>query len=168
MTKDADLPPEHPAALNARDDHGCFGCGRLNPHSLRLRFYPLADGDGVWAPFTPAPVHEGYAGIVHGGIITTVLDEVMAWSLYTREVWAMTARMSVTFRQPVVTGVPARAIGWLVSDRGRLLDVAAELRRDADDVLLAEATGTFARVPEAQARAWEARYLADPSAEPNR
>ena len=147
------------ARINAIDDHNCFGCGRLNPHGLRLTLYRLGDGEGVWAPFTPERDHEGYAGLTHGGIISTVLDEVMAWTLYAREVWAVTVRMSVAFRRPVEVGEPTRAVGSLVADRGRLVEVAGQLRRERDGVVLAEATATFARVPQAQALAWRERYL---------
>ena len=149
----------HGAKINAIDDHRCFGCGRLNPHGLRLTFFRLADGTGVWAPFTPQRDHEGYAGLTHGGIISTVLDEVMAWSLYDREVWAVTARMSVAFRRPVEVGEPTRAVGAMVADRGRLVEVAGQLLRARDGVVLADAAGTFARVPAAQALAWRERYL---------
>ena len=145
--------------LNVRDDHHCFGCGRLNPHGLQLDFYPLADGDGLWATFTPTQVHEGFAGVVHGGIVTAVLDEIMGWAVFVRGAWAVTGRLTISFRKPVEVGVPTRAVGRVVADRGRLLDVAAELRRAADDLLLADATATFARVPEEQARAWRERYL---------
>ena len=153
--------PETPF-LGVRDDHGCFGCGRLNPHGLRLRFAATADGEGVWAPFTPRSVDEGFAGVVHGGIVTAVLDEAMAWALYARGVWAMTGRIEVRFRRPVEIGVPTRATGRLVADRGRALEVAGDVRCEADGVVLAEATATFVRVPAEQARAWEERYLGMP------
>jgi acyl-coenzyme A thioesterase PaaI-like protein len=143
----------------ARNDHYCFGCGHQNPAGLRLTFYEREDGAGVWAPWTPARESEGYAGIVHGGIITTVLDEVMAWSLYQRGIWAVTGKLMVTFRRPVEVGVPTRAEGMFVRDRGRVIEVAGQIRRDADDALLAEATATFLRVPERQAQAWRDRYL---------
>lgn len=145
--------------LATRDDHHCFGCGRLNPHGLHLVFAPLAKGDGVAAPFTPRAVHEGFFGVVHGGIITAVLDEAMGWAVFARDIWAVTGKLAVTFRQPVAVGVPTRTIGRVVADRGRLLDVAAELRRTDDDALLADATATFVRVPESQAQAWRDRYL---------
>jgi acyl-coenzyme A thioesterase PaaI-like protein len=144
--------------INIADDHYCFGCGRLNPFGLRLQFYPLPEGNGVWAPFTPAREHEGYMGMTHGGIISTVLDEVMAWSLYNIGAWAVTARMSVAFKHPIEVGVPARAIGRIVADRGRLLDVTGTIERESDGVVLAEATALFARVPKGQADAWAARY----------
>lgn len=148
--------------LNGRDDHHCFGCGQLNPYGLKLSFFPLPteEGEGVWTPWTPRRVHEGFTGIVHGGIITTVLDEVMAWALYQRQIWAVTGRINVSFRRPVEVGVPMRAIGRVVHDRGRLLDLSGELRRTDTDELLASATATFVRVPADQAKEWEDRYVA--------
>lgn len=147
--------------LNSADDHYCFGCGRLNPSGLHLHFFPLEEGEGVWAPFTPAREQEGYMGMVHGGIISTVLDEVMAWSLYRRDIWAVTGRMSMSFKRPVEVGVETRAIGRLVNDRGRLIDVRGELVRMSDGQILAEAEAVFARVPESQAKAWRDRYQPD-------
>jgi acyl-coenzyme A thioesterase PaaI-like protein len=151
--------------LNVRDDHYCFGCGRLNPWGLKLSFYERADGTGLWAPWTPVRQHEGYDGIVHGGIITAVLDEVMAWTAYRQRIWAVTGKIAVSFRRPVEIGVPTRASGRIVADRGRILELAGELRRESDGELLAEATGTFVRVPAAQARDWQRRYLRDISQE---
>ena len=152
--------------LAIRDDHRCFGCGRLNPHGLHLAFYALPDGSGLWTPFTPTPDHEGFQGIAHGGIVTALLDEVMGWTVFARDVWAVTARIAVDFRHPVAVGVPTRAIGRVVADRRRLLDAAAELRRDHDDLLLATATATFVRVPASQAAAWRDRYLGDAQTPP--
>ena len=146
-------------AAEVRDDHGCFGCGRLNPHGLRLRFAPPPNGDGVEAEFTPRPEDEGYGGMVHGGIVTTLLDEAMAWAISARGIWAVTAKIEVRFRRPVAIGAPLRALGWLATDRGRLLEAVAELRAEADGELLAEATATFARVSAEQERDWRERYL---------
>lgn len=147
--------------INGADDHYCFGCGRLNPYGLKLHFYPLPEGDGVWAPFTPQREREGYLGIVHGGIIATLLDEAMAWALYRLDIWAVTGKMSLSFRKPVEVGVPARAIGRLKADRGRILEVAGELVREADGTVLAEAEAIFVRVPKSQAEEWRARYQPD-------
>lgn len=145
--------------VNIANDHHCFGCGRLNRHGLQLRFFANDDGKGVWAPFTPTSAFEGYERVVHGGIVCTILDEVMAWSLYREATWAVTGQLSTRFRKPVLVGVPVRAIGRILRDRGRVIEVRGEIRRDADGQLLAEATGTFFRVPEAQAAAWNERYL---------
>jgi uncharacterized protein (TIGR00369 family) len=148
--------------INAADDHYCFGCGRFNPNGLHLHFYPVeGDPSAVWAPFTPQREHEGYMGMVHGGIISTILDEVMAWSLYRLDVWAVTGKLSINFRKPVEIGVATRAIGRIVEDRGRLIDVAGTLIREADGTVLAESQAVFARVPKNQAEAWRGRYLPD-------
>ena len=148
-----------PTRIVTRNDHFCFGCGHLNPSGLRLTFYEREDGAGVWAPWTAAREHEGYAGIVHGGIVTAVLDEIMAWTLYRQDIWAVTGKIAVTFRKPIKVGEPTRALGEVRRDRGRVTEAAGQLRRASDGLLLAEATATFLRVPEAQARAWRERYL---------
>ena len=158
MSSSAAIPSaEQP--LIVRDDHFCFGSGRLNAHGLQLHFAVTPERDGVWAPFTPSRAHEGFAAIVHGGIVTAVLDEVMGWALFARGIWAVTATIEVKFRKPVAVDVATRAIGRISRDRGRILQVSGELRRESDDLLLAQATGSFVRVPESQAQAWRDRYL---------
>ena len=145
--------------INVANDHHCFGCGRLNAHGLQLTFFPDEDGSGVWATWTPTSAFEGYEGVIHGGIVCTILDEVMAWSLYRRRIWAVTGQLSTRFRRPVRVGEPVRAVGMILKDRGRTIEVRGELRRDEDGALLAEATALFVRVPAAQAAAWNERYL---------
>jgi acyl-coenzyme A thioesterase PaaI-like protein len=81
-------------------DHNCFGCGNANPTGLRLRFRPYGE-DGVWANFTTTLNHEGYVGMTHGGIISTVMDEAMSWAVTHGGDLGVTARMSLTFRRPV-------------------------------------------------------------------
>lgn len=150
--------------LEVRRDHYCFGCGRENPHGLKLTFFEASDG-GVWAPWTPVRENEGFTGIAHGGIITTVLDEVMGWAVYHRKIWAVTGTLNVRFRKPVVIGVPARASARIVAEHGRKIEVTADLRNESGDVVLADAQAVFIRVPEQQARAWQERYF-DPAAAP--
>jgi len=147
--------------LNPRSDvtdHHCFGCGRLNEHGLRLELRPDPQGDGVYARFVPSPRTEGYTGMVHGGIITTVLDEVMAWSLARHEIWAVTGQLTTRYRKPIALGEATTATGYLVRDRGRAIEMRGEIRRDADGTLLADAAATFIRVPPAQAAEWRSRY----------
>ena len=146
--------------INVDMDHNCFGCGRLNAYGLQLTFYPHEQG-GVWAPFVPAERFEGYTGMVHGGVISTVLDEVMAWSLYRKQVWAVTGALNVRYRSPIRVGEKTQAVGWQVDQRGRRIEMAGEIRRDSDGAVLARATATFVQVPEAQAAEWRARYLRD-------
>lgn len=149
---------EPAAQITIDAEHNCFGCGRLNQHGLRLSFFPHERG-GVQASFTPARRFEGYDGMVHGGVISAVLDEVMAWSLYRHETWAVTGELTVRYRAPVRVGEPTRAIGWLVSRRGRRIEMAGELLRVSDATLLARASAVFVTVPDSQAESWRQRYL---------
>ena len=157
--RDVPAPAPEPAAANGRaDDHNCFGCGRRNDAGLRLSFTDDPDGNGVRATFIPAAHVEGYTGMVHGGIITTVLDEVMAWSLYRYGIWAVTGSLTTRYRMPIRIGQPTQATGTIVRDRGRVIELRGEIRDQDDGRVLAEATATFVRVPEDQAKAWLDRY----------
>lgn len=146
--------------VNTQTDHGCFGCGEKNPIGLRLAFYPLGDDaeSGVEATFTPAVEHEGYHRMTHGGIISTVLDEAMSWAVVAGGRLVVTSRMELRFRRPVPVGEPVRVVAQIVRDRGRLVETRGEIR-DQAGVVLAEATGTFMRVSEAQQQEWEAIYF---------
>lgn len=146
-----------PDRLSATEHH-CFGCGHLNPHGLKLPLVPDPDGEGVIAEFVPDRFSEGYTGMVHGGIVTTVLDEVMAWSLYRHRIWAVTGELTTRYRKPIVIGESTLARGFIVQDKGRAILMRGEIRRRADGVVLAEARATFIRVPERQRLEWEQRY----------
>lgn len=145
------------AVQAVRFDHACFGCGDDNPIGLHLRFAPT--DDGVSAPFTPATVHRGFDGIVHGGIFSTLPDEAMAWATTSAGVWSVTAELSVRFKEPLSVGVPTTVRAPVTEKRGRIIEAAGELTRDRDGAIVAAATGTFVRVSDAVAIAWESRYL---------
>ncbi|MFT4037894.1 MAG: PaaI family thioesterase [Thermomicrobiales bacterium] len=147
--------------LAIRDDHGCFGCGAANPHGLHLAF--TVDADGVAAAFTPLAVHQGYEQVVHGGIISTLLDEAMAWAVAAQGVWAVTGEMQVRFRAPLHVGEAVTLRGRVTDARSRAVNAAGEITRDADGQRIATATALFVRVPAATEAAWRARYLAPES-----
>lgn len=125
----------------------CFACGIDSEKGLRLRFR-FENGDAV-AEFTPELDHQGYPGFTHGGVVAAVLDEAMGWAVYGTGVWAMTARMQMRFRDSVPLLEPLVVRGSVTKSRGRLLNARAELRH-RDGRLLAEAEGTFLRVPESR------------------
>ncbi len=152
------MDDEDSVRTGPENDHNCFGCGRLNDHGLQLDLLPNPSGDGMMAAFVPPLRTEGYTGLVHGGIITTVLDEVMAWSLYRHGIWAVTGQLATRYRKPITLGERTTATGYIVRVRRRAIEMRGEIRRDMDNALLAEATATFIRVPEEQARAWQDRY----------
>ncbi len=143
--------------IAVRDDHNCFGCGAGNPWGLHLIFFAEPEG-AMLSHWTPALNHQGYDGMVHGGIISTVFDEVMAWAVTNAGIWAVTGRLSTTYRKPVEIGIPTIARAEVGPVTSRTVDVTATIRREADGLLLAEASARFIRVSQQQADAWQAQY----------
>jgi acyl-coenzyme A thioesterase PaaI-like protein len=150
------------ALLSVRADHDCFGCGARNPIGLKLRF--SANGDGVSASFTPAPPHQGYEDVIHGGIISTLLDEAMAWAVAAQGIWAVTGEMRVRFRQPLHVGQLVTVVGRVGEERGRVVTAAGAISLDTDGSTIATATGIFVRVDKETEAAWRARYLSEQNA----
>ncbi|HEX5166075.1 MAG TPA: PaaI family thioesterase [Thermomicrobiales bacterium] len=150
---DTSVPPINDDTI----DHHCFGCGNQNPMGLRLRFRPLSD-ESVWATFTPTRDHEGYMGMTHGGIISTVLDEAMSWAVTHAGDLGVTARMSVTFRKPIRLGQQIRVEATVVGRKARAIDTHAVVYDAATEQPLAEADGRFMRVTAEQAAAWRSAY----------
>jgi acyl-coenzyme A thioesterase PaaI-like protein len=136
--------------------HHCFACGALNEHGIHLDLH--VDGDRCWTELALPDRFQGWDGIAHGGIICTVLDEVMAWSLAATDNWGLTARMGVDFKRPVRLGVPIRGEGWVTSVRRRLVETAARLIDPATDEVLATATATYVAADAARKAELQARY----------
>jgi uncharacterized protein (TIGR00369 family) len=136
--------------------HNCFACGTLNAHGLQLELHAAADR--AWADLAVPERFEGWNGIVHGGILCTVLDEVMAWSFVTRDIWGVTARMNVEFRRPVAVRQAIHAEGRVVEVRRRLILVEGEIRDAGDGTLLARAEGTYVGASEARKAELKSRY----------
>ena len=137
-------------------DHWCFACGRLNPAGMHLDFG--VSRDRAEASYTALQRHEGYDGVIHGGVVTALLDEAMGWAIFHQGIWAVTARINVTFRHPARVGEELRVVGEVVRDRGRLLETHGMLARAADREVLAEADATFLRMPADSRRRLERRY----------
>ncbi len=127
----------------------CFVCGRENPIGLHLHFF--ADDDGrVYAEFTPQQEHQGYPGVMHGGLITSLLDETIGRTAIAGDIWCMTAKLEVRYHKPVPIGEPLKVIGEITKKSGRLLQGRGEIRSVEGDRLLAEATGTYIKIPDDQ------------------
>ncbi len=110
----------------ARPQSACFACGPKNPHGLGLRFSALED-QSVGAEWRVAPGFEGFEGILHGGIVATMLDEAMAKAVAHRRWHAPTAELRVRLRKQVATGETVRIHGWVVERRKRLILTEASI-----------------------------------------
>ena len=121
----------------------CFGCGQQNPIGLKLRF--RTEGESVSAEFTPSGVHEGYPGYLHGGITCALLDEAMGWAAYNLSsgALAVTARVQIKFRRPLLIGEPLTVAAFVTRKSTRHLWTEATIKR-RDGKVAAEATAIMA------------------------
>ncbi len=108
----------------------CFVCGRENPHGLHLTFYEDLTRGIVWSEVTLDEAYQGYPGIAHGGILATMLDEVAGRAINVgaeEDVFWVTARLEVRYRQPTPTGVPLRIEGRVLEQRARSARTSAAI-----------------------------------------
>jgi acyl-coenzyme A thioesterase PaaI-like protein len=129
--------------FRVREDDHCFVCGAQNPVGLKLDFREV--NGGVETVFVPAPEHQGFVGIIHGGLVGLVLDEAMAKLAYLRGLEALTCEITVRLRRVVRVGEPLKVLAWLVGERGRLLHLEAKATDTVGDVV-ATAHAKFVRV----------------------
>ncbi len=126
-------------------DH-CFVCGRDNPIGLHMHFFTDADAC-VYADYVPLAEHQSYPGVMHGGLITAMLDELIGRTAIASDLWCMTAKLEVRFRKSVPIGVPLKLKGEITKKTGRVLEGRGEIRL-IDGTLLAEAIGTYIKIPD--------------------
>lgn len=136
--------------------HHCFACGSLNTQGMGLVLH--VERDRAWTDLELETRFQGWDGIAHGGILCTILDEVMAWSLAGADNWGMTARMSVDFRKPVPLATPLHAEGWITRTRRRIIDTQGRIVDATTGVELATATGVYVAADESRKAELRARY----------
>lgn len=108
------------------DDQPCFGCGPQHPFGFHLKFEH--DGDGVKTLFTPGGHHQGPPGIMHGGLVMTLADEVAAWALLAKhEKFGFTTSAECKFRKPVRINVAADARAQVVKFTSRVVRIAVQI-----------------------------------------
>lgn len=158
MTSDlgASIRPAESADQIVFDPHNCFACGALNANGLRLELH--FGGDRCWTELSIPGRFQGWDGIVHGGIVATLLDEVMAWSLVDRDSWGLTARLGIEFKRPAPLERPVRAEGWITDGRRRLIRTAGRLLDATTGELLATAEGTYVAASDERKQELKERY----------
>jgi uncharacterized protein (TIGR00369 family) len=141
--------------------HLCFVCGESNPVGLNLR--SQTDGRIVRIRFTPRPEHIGFAHTVHGGLIATLLDEIMTWACAVQtKRFAFCAELNVRYLQPVRPNEPTEGSAELTANRrDRLFETKAELR-DSAGTVLATATGKYLPIKMAQIGQLTSDFVGDP------
>lgn len=136
----------------------CFVCGRENPCGLKLKFYEDPESRTVQAEFVVPETYQGYPGVVHGGIIAAILDEVAGRAVMLHkdhEAFMVTLRLTVRYRKPTPVGVPLVAVGWVEQIGGAGAKVSGQIRLP-DGTVTAEGEALLATAPDEFREAWEA------------
>jgi acyl-coenzyme A thioesterase PaaI-like protein len=116
-----DCAPQLVAVMNPR----CMVCGQQNPHGLQLAFF--AEDGGVDAEWDPEKDWESFPGVIHGGVISTVLDEAMSKAIIAHGLEAFTVELRVRFKEKLRPGETVRVQGWVVEKRKRRIAAEAKL-----------------------------------------
>lgn len=124
------------------DDY-CFACGRRNPIGLHMEVHYEQTEPVATCRLVLAPEFVGWQEVIHGGILATLLDEIMSHAIWHFAGPAVTLGLEIQFRQPLAPGEPILVQGQLLESRGRRLKAKGEIIRQADALLIANAQGRF-------------------------
>ena len=137
------------ARLRLDVDGMCFACGPRNPIGLKLDFH--FDGEDYVTTFEVKPEYQGWSGLAHGGLLATVLDEVMTRLLWAKEITTVTGRLEVRYRQPAPIGSVLEIRGRITRRRSPLIETEAAATA-ADGTVVAEAKAVSMEVDGAPSR----------------
>ena len=140
----------------------CFVCGLDNHQGLKLNFE--ADGPTVTARYLPKPEHIGFRDTIHGGIVATILDEIMVWACGVQtQHFAYCAELNVRFAKPVRPGMELLVVaGPVLNRKNRLFEAQAEIRAPGGEVL-ASVTGKYIPIKETDQALLLADFVEDAS-----
>jgi acyl-coenzyme A thioesterase PaaI-like protein len=153
------MPINQTRHLQLPHTNDCLVCGRLNPHGLKLDCFVDPETGVVKALFVPQQHHCGFAGVVHGGLLSTVLDEVMTWAAtWSIKRFCYAGEMTVRFRQNVRADEPLQVEANVEQARSKLVLVDAKLV-DSSGALVTTATGKYVPVSAEQHQRFVATLL---------
>jgi len=126
-----------------RTNHNCFGCSPSNVSGLQMKFY--TDGESVFSWLTVPPHLSGWSNLVHGGVLSTIMDEIMSWTaIHSLKKFILTKSMSIDFLKPVFTGQKLKAEGKVSNTARKRQAIVEGYLYNEDNTLCVKATGTFA------------------------
>ena len=132
-------------AIEKPQGHHCFACGTANPKGLNLQFY--REGDAVCTEIILDRTYEGWENVAHGGIVSTLVDEVMSWAtMCDRKDLYVTRKMNVKYVRPVKIGTPLKVKGMVTGHSAPPKVQAKAEIRDHEGRLLVRGAGEFVKV----------------------
>jgi acyl-coenzyme A thioesterase PaaI-like protein len=126
----------------------CLVCGLKNPFGLHTSFFEL-DNNELLAVFKPRGEHQSYPGRLHGGIISTILDETIGRAIMIQsegDIWGVTVDLQIRFKKPVPLDEELRVIGRITKDSSRFFEGTGKLLLQ-DGTVAATGHGKYLKVP---------------------
>jgi uncharacterized protein (TIGR00369 family) len=143
--------------LKQKNSRGCFLCGLENDASLKMTWYEDREKQQIRSTVTVPDHFNGYPGVVHGGIVSAILDETAGRSVMLKsgeDALMVALKLEVTFRRPTPTNTPLTVIGWVIKQSASRAQVAGEIRLP-DGTLTAECKAIVVPPPKAILDKWE-------------
>ena len=138
----------HTVTAKQPNSRMCLVCGLKNPFGLHTSFFEL-DNNELLAVFKPREEHQSYPGRLHGGIISTILDEAIGRAIMIQsegDIWGVTVDLQIRFKKPVPLHEELRVIGRITKDKSRFFEGTGELLLQ-DGTVAAEGHGKYLKIP---------------------
>jgi acyl-coenzyme A thioesterase PaaI-like protein len=136
------IDPEVLKTIPNSEDQTCFGCGTQNPHGLKMKF--STDGERVYSFMQVPSTLTGWDKTVHGGILSTILDEIMGWSvIYLLKKIGVTKTITVEFKKAVSAAEQLTIVGSIKEKHSERSALMSGVIFNADEAICAEATANF-------------------------
>ncbi len=135
--------------MKLKSENKCFVCGSDNPGGLHLHFEIDERNRCLRTTFIPPDIYQGWDGIVHGGILSTLLDEAVAKLAYELGYDIVTVKLNVTFRRPARIRQPLHVFGQLDRVTSRLIEGSSRIE-DGSGRLVAEGQARLIRIKNAK------------------
>jgi uncharacterized protein (TIGR00369 family) len=130
--------------MEFQDDNYCFACGKDNPIGLKLKF-SFNGEDSTSITFIPNKEHQGWANVVHGGILSSLMDEIMARLIINNIGNVVTSRMDTRFLRPAKVGEELTITGKIEKDEAKFVKASSRIVNSAGKCIAAS-TGFFAKI----------------------
>jgi len=138
----------HTVTAKQPNSRMCLVCGLKNPFGLHTSFFELENSE-LLAIFKPKEEHQSYPGRLHGGIISTILDETIGRAIMIKsegDIWGVTVDLQIRFKKPVPLDEELRVIGRITKNSSRFFEGTGELLLQ-DATVAAEGHGKYLKIP---------------------
>jgi uncharacterized protein (TIGR00369 family) len=138
----------HTVTAKQPNSRMCLVCGLKNPFGLHTSFFELDNGE-LLAIFKPKEEHQSYPGRLHGGIISTILDEAIGRAIMIQsesDIWGVTVDLQIRFKKPVPLHEELRVLGRITKNSSRFFEGTGELLLQ-DGTVAAEGHGKYLKIP---------------------